>query len=198
MSQTSLVLFTIAGAFYVLSVVCILELVHQVNRSSQRKVSILTWYRGWRIYKTLFPRSPLLTILVFCIGVTLGLGLTVCFIEAGAGSPSTGKDQAVTLPSGSIIKIQQIWKLYVPQEPPALMLDYQTSLKTADNIALRNEADEVWSVFFKDKVEEGHFTTAVVTAHEPFKGRSLLRPLGYRFTYTKQADGGWSCSERQK
>jgi hypothetical protein len=82
MSQTSSVLFTIAMAFCVLSVLCILQLVRQVNRGSQqRKVSIWTWRRGWGMYKTLFPGSPLLTILVFCVGVTVGLGFTVFFIE---------------------------------------------------------------------------------------------------------------------
>lgn len=200
MSTALLVLFSIAIASYLFTVACVVQLVGQVNQGSpQHKVSIWTWPRGWKIHKTLFPASSLRTRLLVGMSVTVGLGLLVFIIKAGTGWQSTNDDQALTLPSGSVIKIRQVWQLNVFQEPPALRLDYQTNLKIADNSALRSEADEVWSVFFRNKVEEGHFTKAVITAHEPSKGWSLLRARdAYMFTYTKQADGGWSLSERQK
>jgi hypothetical protein len=105
--------------------------------------------------------------------------------------------QDLKLPSGKTVKVRQIWQQKGFNHFAALCLDYQTDLKLADRAALREEADEVWSVFKKD-VEAGKFNTGEIIAHEVQQHYSLLEPLGYRFAYQKQEDGSWIRSEDQK
>jgi hypothetical protein len=47
--------------------------------------------------------------------------------------------------------------------PPALQLQYITSASIDDSLALRREADEVWSAFVAE-VEERGFSAAILTA----------------------------------
>ena len=74
------------------------------------------------------------------------------------------------------------------------MLRYETDLKVSDKAALRKEADEIWSVLKVD-AENGHFTSAVVSANEKPSGLVLKKSSGYNFVYEKRADGKWHCVE---
>src|SRR5262249_36553707 len=107
------------------------------------------------------------------------------------------KFQPLTLPSGSVIKVQNIWQVTVFQKGTFFVLEYESHEKIADKPALRKEAAEVWSVF-KTEVEKRGFKAALTIAHEA-PGRGFLPgSLGYEFTYQKQPDGSWTVSDDQK
>lgn len=103
-----------------------------------------------------------------------------------------------TLPSGRVIRVKPVWKQIGPEQPAALMLNYETQLKIADKTALRSEVDEIWAVFFRKEAEEGQFKRAVIVAQEIPEGRFVLLPTLYSFTYDKQLDGSWLRSEYQR
>ncbi len=77
------------------------------------------------------------------------------------------------------------------------MLKYETDLKTSDAVALRKEADEIWSVF-KAEVEKGSFKAAVLNANEKPTGNFLQKSNGYNFVYERAADGRWHCLDDDK
>lgn len=82
MSTPSLILACTAVVFYLLTWKYILQLVSEVNHgSSEHRVSMWWWHKGWKVHRTLFPDSPVRTRLLTCIAVTVGLGLVFC-IEA--------------------------------------------------------------------------------------------------------------------
>lgn len=128
--------------------------------------------------------------------VVVGLFLFILACNL-SGCSSNKKYQTLTLPSGKIIKVRLIWTNKVLNEAPVLVLDYETDLKLANKAALREEVKEIWSVFRSD-VEKGKFNKAAITAHEAAKRYLFLEPPPYRFTYEKQQDGTWICTERQK
>ncbi len=72
------------------------------------------------------------------------------------------------------------------------MLKYETDLKTSDAVALRKEADEIWSVFKAD-VEKQSFKAAVLSANEKPTGNFLQKSNGYNFVYERAPDGRWHC-----
>jgi len=121
--------------------------------------------------------------------ITLSLSLALlCFL-----SPSTAQQtQSLKLPSGRVIKVLGVGRIDFPQGPAALMLKYETDLKTSDTIALRKEADEIWSVFKAD-VEKQSFKAAVLSANEKPTGNFLQKSNGYNFVYERAADGRWHC-----
>ena len=84
-----------------------------------------------------------------------------------------------------------------PQGPAALMLKYETDLKTSDTVALRKEADEIWSVFRTD-VEKGSFSAAVLSANEKATGTFFQKSSGYNCVYQRAADGRWHCLDDDK
>jgi hypothetical protein len=84
-----------------------------------------------------------------------------------------------------------------PKGPPALMLRYETDLKTTDMEALRKEADEIFAVL-KIDAEKGQFQSAIVSANEKPTGLILGKSKGYNFVYEKRADGRWRCLDDDK
>jgi len=105
--------------------------------------------------------------------------------------------QSLKLPSGRVIRVLGVGRVDFPQGPAALMLKYETDLKTSDTTALRKEADEIWSVFRSD-VENGAFSAAVLSANEKPAGAFLQKSSGYNFVYEKAADGRWHCLDDEK
>jgi hypothetical protein len=81
-----------------------------------------------------------------------------------------------------------------PNGPPALMLKYETDLKVSDMAALRKEVDEIFA-FFKADVENGKFTSAIVSANEKPTGLVLKSSKAYNFVYEKRPNGQWHCLE---
>jgi hypothetical protein len=108
------------------------------------------------------------------------------------------KYEVRTLPSGRVIRVQPEWKQFVPHEPAELMLNYETRLKIANKVALREEVDEIWESFFKKDAEKGQFKRAAIVAQETPESRFVLLSDLYRFTYDQQPDGNWVRSEDQK
>jgi hypothetical protein len=129
--------------------------------------------------------------------VVLLLFLAVALGTKWISASHPKKFQPLTLPSGSVIKVQDIWKVTVFQKGTFLVLEYESHQKIADKAALRTEAAEVWSVF-KTEVEKRGFKAALTIAHEGPAQGFLLQPLSYEFTYQKQPDGSWTVSEDQK
>jgi hypothetical protein len=83
------------------------------------------------------------------------------------------------------------------QGPPALMLSYQTPLKITDKQALRSEVDEIWASFRND-VENGKFTNAIISANEIPSGLILKSNRTYNFVFEKNQDGTWQCLDDKK
>jgi hypothetical protein len=83
MSTPSLVLFSIALVFYLLTCKYILQLVREVNRESTiQSVSIWNWHKGWKVHRTLFPTSSVRMRLLASIVVTVALALVAFCVEA--------------------------------------------------------------------------------------------------------------------
>src|SRR5262245_37669362 len=103
------------------------------------------------------------------------LGLTSC-------TSSSQQFRLVKLPSGKDVKVMGVVPMRFSQGPPALMLKYQTDYKISDRSALRNEVDEIWSVF-KTDVEKGNFTNAIISANEVPHGTLVKQSKGYNFVF---------------
>jgi hypothetical protein len=97
----------------------------------------------------------------------------------------------ITLPSGKQFKVLKVVKMFASEGPPALMLQYQTSLPIDDVPSLEREADEVWSVFRPD-VEKAGLVRAIVGPTTEPKGFLVTTSTSYNFVYARGADGAWS------
>lgn len=75
---------------------------------------------------------------------------------------------------------------------PSLMLRYQTDLKIANKIALREEVNDIWTSLRVD-AEKGRFTSAVISANEVPRGLVIKSSHAYNFVYQKSVDGTWHC-----
>ena len=58
--------------------------------------------------------------------------------------------RTVSLPDGKAIKVIGVMPIHFSSGETSLMLKYQTDLKVDDTIALRKEADDIWSSFQRD------------------------------------------------
>ena len=105
--------------------------------------------------------------------------------------------QEFKLPSGRIVKVLAVGRINFSQGPPALMLKYETDLKTTDKGTLRKEVEEIFAVFKVD-AEKGEFRSAIVSANEKPTGFILKKSNAYNFVYEKRADGQWHCLEDDK
>lgn len=124
----------------------------------------------------------------------LAVSLAISFCcSCNAEQPS----QPMKLPSGRIVKVLGILRINFAQEPPALMLKYETDLKVGDKDALRKEVDEIFAVFKLD-AENGQFRSAIVSANEKATGFILKKSNAYNFVYEKRADGQWHYLEDDK
>jgi hypothetical protein len=101
------------------------------------------------------------------------------------------------LPSGKEIKVTGMSKMGFSNSNSALLLNYLTDISIDDKVALRNEVDEVWSVFQKD-VENAQLNAGVIRATH-VEGTGLVKSgKGYGFVFVKRDDGKWHCLEDDK
>jgi hypothetical protein len=76
------VIFSVALVPYILSWKYILQLIRDVNlKTTGKKISIWSWHKGWRIHREFFPASSIRRSIVYCIGLSVGLGLAAFCVE---------------------------------------------------------------------------------------------------------------------
>lgn len=78
------------------------------------------------------------------------------------------------------------------------MMKYETNLKATDSVALRKEADELWSWKFRADVEKAGLQYGVLSVTDKPTGFLLQKSNGYNFVYEKRADGKWHCLDDDK
>lgn len=96
------------------------------------------------------------------------------------------------LPSGKEIKVTGVAKMDFPNSDPALVMNYLTNISIDDNVALRREVDEIWSVFQKD-VENANLKAGVIQATHVEGSGFVKHGKGYGFVFVKRDDGKWHC-----
>jgi hypothetical protein len=95
----------------------------------------------------------------------------------------------VALPSGKRVKVIAVGRVNFANDSPALMLKYETNLKISDVPALRDEVNEIWSMF-KGDVEKADLANAIISANEVPQGFIVKNANGYNFVFRKQ-NGRW-------
>ncbi len=105
-----------------------------------------------------------------------------------------GDYQVEVLPSGRVVKIMGLSKMYASDGKAALMLRYLTEIKL-DNVAeLRKEAEDIWSKF-RSKVEKAELDGAILSATTPPEGWIIKTSKSYNFLIRKNKDGQWEFSK---
>ena len=122
--------------------------------------------------------------------VSIVLVLFGCMAGGGGGS----QYQVRKLSSGRSVKVIGVGQMNFPDSGPALMLKYETDIKISDRVALRKEADEIWTDFRGD-VERAMVSSAILSANAPQQGAIIQKSEGYNFVFQKQSDGTWRCNE---
>ncbi len=115
----------------------------------------------------------------------VGLFLALSTPAFAADAP---KSTPVTLPSGKQVTIISVTQGHWGKEP-VIMLNYRSQLPLDNNLALRQEADEIWDRFVSD-AEHGGFQSAVISAHG---AAAELNEKTYNFIYEKKA--AWHAHE---
>jgi hypothetical protein len=83
MRTSAVIIFSFALVPYILSWKYILQFIRDVNsRTTGDKVSVWTWYKGWRIHGQFFPTSSVRRNIVSCIALTVSLGLIAFCVGA--------------------------------------------------------------------------------------------------------------------
>lgn len=101
--------------------------------------------------------------------------------------------EVIVLHSGREISVIQkkAWN-FVDGSPPALQLQYETTLSPTDSLGLKQEAREIWAVFAPE-VEERGYSAAILTATW-ITGRTAVsirfRTLG--FVLVRDNAGKWT------
>ena len=113
----------------------------------------------------------------------------VLFVVTAACQSQIQPTREVTLPSGKKVKVIAVGQLNFSNDSPALMLKYQTDLRTSDLPALHKEVDEIWSMY-KGDVEKANLTNAIISANEVPQGLIFKNANGYNFVF-KKLDGAW-------
>ncbi len=113
-----------------------------------------------------------------------------------ACSGSGQQYQETTLPSGKIIKVIGIGKMYFGKDNTALMLKYQTDISIEDVNSLRREVEEIWQSFVVN-VEKENLNAAIISANEPPKSTGWFTTTNrmYSFGYRK-INGNWKMIEK--
>lgn len=113
-----------------------------------------------------------------------------------AACTSTGPPvKEVKLPSGKLVKVLAVSRVYFSNDSPALILRYQTDLKITDSLALRKEVDEIWESFRAD-VERANLQNAMVSAQDKPQGWLIKKASQYNSVFKKQQDGSWRQNGR--
>ena len=122
--------------------------------------------------------------------LTIFLVLCGCTVGGGGGS----QYQVRKLSSGKSVKVIGVGQMNFPDSGPALLLKYETDIKILDKVALRREADEIWTDFRAD-VERAMVSSAILSANAPQQGSIIQKNEGYNFVFVKQPDGAWNCND---
>ena len=96
------------------------------------------------------------------------------------------------LPSGKEIKVTAGGKMDFANSGSALVMNYLTDISIDDKVALRQEVDEIWSVFQHD-VENANLKSGVIRATHIEGGGFIKNGKGYGFVFVKRDDGKWHC-----
>ena len=88
-------------------------------------------------------------------------------------------------------------KMDFPNSDSALVLNYQTDISIDEMSALREEVDEIWSVFQHD-VENAHLKGGVIRATHVERTGLIKSGKGYGFVFVKGDDGKWHCLDDDK
>jgi hypothetical protein len=124
--------------------------------------------------------------------LTILLVLTLCCSGGKAQNSQTYK-----LPSGKVIKVNAVGKMNFPNGDSALVMNYETEIPIENKDALRQEVDEIWTVFQKD-VEKAEVKAGVIRATQ-YQGNGMVRQgKGYGFVFVKGNDGKWHLLEDEK
>jgi hypothetical protein len=124
--------------------------------------------------------------------IKLAVALSI-LVTCIACSSQAQNYKAFRLPSGKEIKITGMVKMDFPNSDPALVLNYLTDIPIDDRVALRQEIDEVWSVFRVD-VEKAKLNAGVIRVTH-MEGSGLVKSgKGYGYVFVKR-DDGWHCTE---
>jgi len=129
--------------------------------------------------------------------IKLSTALLLLLICVACGRQGQNNYKLFKLPSGKEIKVTGMSKMGFSNSNSALLLNYQTDISIDDKVALRNEVDEVWSVFQKDVENAGLNAGVIRPTH--VEGTGLAKAgKGFGFVFVKRDDGKWHCLEDDK
>jgi len=96
------------------------------------------------------------------------------------------------LSSGRVVNIiAPMIKMQFLNGTKALRLRYITDINLENKKELKEEADDIWSVF-KYNVEEMGYNVAILAAYKPWEGDfQNTRHSGFMFRLEKQSNGQW-------
>lgn len=103
---------------------------------------------------------------------------------------------AKTLPSGKVVKIAGIGKMFFSKDDPALMLKYYSDVSMNDTVKLQDEVEEIWSVFRID-AEQSKMNAAIISANEMPSG-IISKTRSFNFIFKKEPSGEWILTNNQK
>ncbi len=79
----------------------------------------------------------------------------------------------------------------------ALVMNYLTDLSIDDKVSLRQEVNEIWSVFQHD-VENANLKSGVIRATHLEGGGFVKHGKSYGFIFVRRDDGQWHCLDDGK
>lgn len=117
-------------------------------------------------------------------------------LALACGCSSGPEPSPVRLPSGRTIKVVGIGPIRFGSGETGLILTYQTDLKVSDQVALRNEIEDIWPSF-RIEAEKAKVHSAIITASETPEGAIIKQSHQYNFVFQKSDDGTWHMLENQ-
>ncbi len=118
------------------------------------------------------------------------------YLLIGSCSQAPPSYTAKTLPSGRVIKIAGIGKMYFSKGDPALMLKYYSDVSMNDTVKLQDEVEEIWSIFRID-AEKSKVNAAIISANEMPSG-IISTTRSFNFVFQKVPSGEWILTNNQK
>ena len=112
--------------------------------------------------------------------------MTAC---AGAAN-NNAETQKITLPSGRQISRPSMQKTSFQNGDVALVLNYETDIPIEESARLREEIQDVWSLFQKD-VEGAQLKVGIIRATKFESGGMVRSGKTHGFVFTKRDDGHW-------
>jgi len=118
-------------------------------------------------------------------------------MTACAGVANNAETQKITLPSGRQISRPSMQKTSFQNGDVALVLNYETDIPIEDSARLREEIQDVWSLFQKD-VEGAQLKVGIIRATKFESGGFARSGRTHGFVFTKRDDGHWDVDGGEK